>query len=142
MRRMALAFGMLLPFALVCVATPLRGQVRRLYPISALPVVNTPAFLAIARLHRAELARLPQPDQGGIWLVQDSTGHLISSGVLKTFPAAISSSDYAEIVPVVAKLQVLAFGLARTPVIDGAGPFRVAFVTVASLRQGASADTP
>ena len=119
----------LVPALLICAsfASPLRAQPS----LADLQERNTEAFVAVVRLHAAELAKLPQPGQAGIWLVQDSTGHLISSGVLRTFPAGISSGDYGQIVPGAAGKGAIEFGFARTPVVDGAGPFRVAYVTVA-----------
>jgi len=100
-------------------------------PLSKLPEQNTPAFRQVVQLYAADIAKLPQPAAAGIWLVQDGAGRLISSGMLATFPASISSDDYGQVVPGAAGLRAQAFGFARTPVVNGAGPFRVVFVTVA-----------
>jgi hypothetical protein len=104
-------------------------------PISALPEANAPAFVAAVRLNAFELSSLPRPADGGTWLVEDSMGTLISSGVLRVFPSAITSVDYGAIVPGAAKRSRIAFGFARSPVVDGNGPFRVVFVVVRSTPQ-------
>ncbi len=113
------------------VAAPLSAQAAPLAPVSAYRERNTAAFRAVIRLHAAEIAKLPQPSEAGIWLLQDATGNLISSGVLRTFPTSISNEDYGKIVRPGAGRRVIEFGLARTPEVGDAGPFRVAFVTVA-----------
>jgi hypothetical protein len=91
---------------------------------------HTAAFIEVVQLYAADIAKLPQPAEAGIWLVQDAAGHRISSGVLKTFPAKISSENYGQIVPGAAGQRAIEFGFARTPVVGAAGPFRVAYVTV------------
>jgi hypothetical protein len=95
------------------------------------PERNTAAFREVVQLHAAELAQLASPAEAGIWLVQDTAGHRISSGVLAKFPASIASENYGQVVPGAAGLEAVGFGLARTPVVGGAGPFRVAYVTIA-----------
>jgi len=108
----------------------LRAQERP--SLATLPEGNTAAFAAVIPLHHDALMRLAHPADAGIWLVQDSTGHLISSGVLPTFPTTeMTVSNYAQIVPGAAGLTALEFGYARTSTMNGCGPFRVAFVTVA-----------
>lgn len=128
MRRMiptSLAFPL---FASVLIASPVWSQAS----VSALPEQHTAAFLAVVQLHAGDIAKLPRPADAGIWLVQDTAGHRISSGVLTTFPARISSQNYGQIVPGAAGQTAIEFGFARTPVVGGAGPFRVVFVTVAA----------
>lgn len=114
--------------ASVFVASPVWSQAS----VTALSEQHTAAFLAVVQLHAGDIARLPQPADAGIWLVQDKAGHRISSGVMATFPARITSEDYGQIVPGAAGLEAIAFGFARTPIVGGAGPFRVVFVTVAA----------
>ncbi|HXY67929.1 MAG TPA: hypothetical protein VEH62_00680 [Gemmatimonadales bacterium] len=98
--------------------------------LGELPMQNTPAFTTALEQHHMEISRLANPAEAGIWLVQDSTGHLVSSGVLPKFPAAIGADTYATVVPGAAGLRAIAFGFARTPAMNGCGPFRVAYVTV------------
>ena len=128
-----------MPALLICAsaAPPLHAQAS----LADLKERNTDAFVTVVRLHAAEIAKLPQPGQAGIWLVQDSTGRLVSSGVLKTFPLSISSESYGQVVPGAAGKRAIEFGFARTPVVGGAGPFRVAYVTVAAApRPGGGAN--
>ena len=97
------------------------------------PGVSIPdPLVAVVQLHAGDIAELPQPAEAGIWLVEDSTGHRISSGVLPSFPAGITSEDYGQVVPGAAGLSAIELGFARTPVVGGAGPFRVVFVTVSA----------
>ena len=94
---------------------------------------RTAAVMEAVRRHAAGISRLPRPQDAGLWLVQDSSGHYISSGVLDSFPTSISSTNYRTVVPgaSAAGQEATAFGFARTPVVDGAGPFRLVYVTVA-----------
>ena len=110
------------------IASPVWSQAS----VSALSERHTAAFQAVVQLHARDISRLERPADAGIWLVQDKAGHRISSGVMATFPARISSEDYAQIVPGAAGLEAIEFGFARTPTVGGAGPFRVVFVTVAA----------
>jgi len=126
--------------ALPLVATALVvGPARSQATLSTLRETDTPAFREVVQRHAADIAKLPRPADAGIWLVQDTTGHLISSGILTSFPAGISSEDYGQVVPGAAGLQAVAFGFARTPVVSGAGPFRVAYVTVPAAPKSGTA---
>jgi len=119
-------------FSSALLVLPVCAQAQRPVAVSALREQNTAAFRAVVQLHAVEMARLPGPSDAGIWLVQDSNGRLISSGVLRRFPTDISSRNYGRIVPGAAGQRAIDFGFARTPVLDRAGPFRVAYVTVAA----------
>jgi hypothetical protein len=99
---------------------------------AAMPEQPSPAFTQAARLQAATIAALPAPTEAGIWLVQDTKGQLLSSGVLPTFPASISSADYTTVVPGAAGLHAEEFGFARTVRAHGQGPYRVAYVIVAA----------
>jgi len=99
--------------------------------LSVLKERDTPAFREVVQRHAADIAKLPHPAEAGICLVQDTAGRLLSSGILTSFPAGISSEDYGQVVPGAAGLKAVEFGFARTPVVGGAGPFRVVYVTAA-----------
>ena len=98
----------------------------------ALAEQQSPAFTEAARLQASAIASLPAPADAGIWLVQDTNGQLLASGVLSSFPTSISSSDYTTVVPGAAGLHAVEFGFARTTRFHGHGPFPVAYVTVAA----------
>jgi beta-lactamase regulating signal transducer with metallopeptidase domain len=95
--------------------------------------LRTPAVMEAVRRHAAAIAALARPQDAGLWLVQDSVGNYISSGVLTSFPTGMSSSNYKTVVPgaSAAGEDAIAFGFAHTPVVGGAGPFRLVYVTVA-----------
>jgi hypothetical protein len=101
-------------------------------PWAALPERHSPAVTEAARHQASAIAMLPVPADAGIWLVQDTNGQLVSSGVLSSFPTSINSSNYAVLVPGAAGFHAEEFGFARTAKVDGLGPFRVAYVTVAA----------
>jgi len=123
---------LLLPLLTSTLATVPLLQAQEAPSLAALPEGTTAAFVAVIPLHHDSIAHLAHPASAGIWLVQDSTGHLIASGVLATFPTTgITADNYAQIVPGAAGLRALAFGYARTSAMNGCGPFRVAYVTVA-----------
>jgi hypothetical protein len=124
-----MATSLALPlFASVLLAPPARSQAS----LSVLREGQTEAFRAVVPLYAADIAKLPRPAYAGIWLVQDAAGHRISSGILTAFPAEIGNADYGDVVPGAAGLRAIDFGFMRTPVVDGFGPFRVAYVTVAA----------
>ena len=120
--------------AIACSATT-QQPATSLRSLAAYPERNSPAFAEAARLQAPRIAALAAPNEAGIWLVQDANGHLLSSGVLTEFPATISSSDYATVVPGAAGLHADEFGFARTSQAAGFGPFRVAYVVVAASSQ-------
>jgi len=99
---------------------------------AAMRVLNTSATREAVRRHAAAINALARPQDAGVWLVQDSTGAYISSGVLESFPESIGSRNYKTVVPGAAATgqDARSFGFARSPVVDGAGPFRLVYVTV------------
>ena len=117
-------FGLLGVLALVGCSPTARG------PLAQLPEHNTPAFVEAARRHAPELQAWASADDAGLWVVEDSLGHLVASGVLATFPTTISSSDYETVVPGALGLEARAFGFARTPSSRSQPAFRVAYVTL------------
>ncbi|HTT67493.1 MAG TPA: hypothetical protein VMF70_05640 [Gemmatimonadales bacterium] len=131
MRRKALTTLAVLLAAPVLLVSPRSSRAQEPPSLAELPMLNTPAFTTALQQHHEEISRLARPAEAGIWLVQDSTGHLVSSGVLQQFPAAITASNYAQVVPGASGLTAISFGFARTPAMNGCGPFRVAWVTVA-----------
>lgn len=108
------------------------AQASAAVPVSKLPERHTAAFDSAAKLHAKQIAKLPNAADAGLWIVQDTAGHLISSGILATFPTEISNGNYGSVVPGAAGLTAREFGVARTRTVNGMGPFRVAFVTVAT----------
>jgi hypothetical protein len=91
---------------------------------------STAAFVGAARLHADSLARLPATAQAGLWIVQDTKGRLISSGILSPFPTTFSSDHIADVVPGAAGLSPIEFGFALTPAERNRPAVRAAFVTV------------
>ena len=99
----------------------------------AMTELNTPAAREAVRRHAAAVNALARPQDAGLWLVQDSAGAYVSSGVLESFPTSIGSTNYRTVVPGAAATgqDAISFGFARSPVVEGAGPFRLVYVTVA-----------
>jgi len=85
--------------SLAAAATLLACSAPEKSPASYLPERDSPAFAAAASLHASEVAQLPTSPAGGLWVVEDSLGNLVASGVLTTFPASISSENFGAIVP-------------------------------------------
>jgi len=95
--------------------------------------LRTQAVMEAVRRHAADVGALPRPQDAGLWLVQDSAGDHISSGVLTSFPTGMNSLNYKAVVPGASATgqDAIAFGFAHTPAVGGLGPFRLVYVTVA-----------
>ncbi len=112
--------------SLLACAPPVSG------PAASLSERNTPAFAKAASLHATEMASLPSSASAGLWVVEDSQGNLVASGVLRAFPTTISSEDYGTVVPGAAGLVAREFGFARTTATWSHPALRVAYVTLGS----------
>lgn len=102
---------------------------------AVLPEGDSPAFLEAATRHAAQLAALPDTAVAGLWLLQDSTGHELASGIAQPFPTGIADDDYTTIVPASAGYEALAFGFARTSAGRNLGSIPVVYVTVTGAVQ-------
>ena len=90
--------------------------------------IATPAFLEAAETHAAALR--DSTAEAGIWLVQDSHGRLVLSGIAKPFPTMISSEDINSVIPGARGYTPKEFGFALTPTAPGRPVFRVVYATV------------